>query len=257
MCEVATMNRYTIRRARTATGLARELETTRRGWARDAVVSVANEAIPQGGIAERRRLRGRWSVSPLWEGKILLGVLKQQGLAGKGLVEAFERWAPRIVGASRADMNRVYSEQTGREMSDYILVQQADKAVRYKQLPPEAEDFRLALAKSVSSQDSEHDSVAAGVRTVSAKQRGTILSVRVTPVEKSTGLLASKPVLLGERHSNALLSTNQLADLTGFAPKTIRRWASRRLLNFIRVGNQFRFRPAAVELFLMQREVRK
>jgi len=142
-------------------------------------------------------------------------------------------------------------------MSDYILVQQADKAVRYKQLPPEAEDFRLALAKSVSSQDSEHDSVAAGVRTVSAKQRGTILSVRVTPVEKSTGLLASKPVLLGERHSNALLSTNQLADLTGFAPKTIRRWASRRLLNFIRVGNQFRFRPAAVELFLMQREVRK
>jgi hypothetical protein len=166
--EVATMNQYTIRRARAATGLARELETTRRGGVGGAVVSIANEATPLGGIAEPRRLRGRWSVWPLWEGKILLGVLKQQGLAGKGLVEAFERWAPRIVGASRADMNRVYSEQTGREMSDYILVQQADKAVRYKQLPPEAEDFRLALAKSVSSQDSEHDSVAASVRTVVA-----------------------------------------------------------------------------------------
>jgi hypothetical protein len=88
--------------------------------------------MQQGGTAEPRRLRGRWSVSPLWEGKILLGVLREQGLAGKGLVEAFEKWAPRIVGASRADMNRVYYEQTGREMSDYILVQQADKAVRYK-----------------------------------------------------------------------------------------------------------------------------
>ncbi len=80
-------------------------------------------------------------------------MLRQQRLAGKGLVEAFEKWAPRIVGAFRADMNRVYYEQTGREMSDYILVQQADKAVRYKQLPSEAEDFRLALAKLVSSQD--------------------------------------------------------------------------------------------------------
>jgi len=68
---------------------------------------------------------------------------------------------------------------------------------------------------------------------------------------------ASEPGLLGPRLSNTLLSTNELADLTGFAPKTIRRWASRRLLNFIRVGNQFRFRPAAVELFLTQREIRK
>ena len=250
------MNQYTIRRTQAATGLPGELLITCRGRAGSAVASTANEAMPQGGIAEPRRLRARWSVSPLWEGKILLGLLRQQGLAGKGLVEAFEKWAPRIVGVSRADMNRVYYEQTGREMSDYILVQQADKAVRYKQLPPEAENFRLALAKSVNSQDSEHDSVAASVRTVGAKQRGTILSQRDTPVEKSKGLLESKRVLLGASHSNALLSTNELADLTGFARKTIRRWASGRLLNFIRVGNQFRFRPAAVELFLMQREVR-
>ncbi len=250
------MNQSTIGRTQAVTGLARELVTTRRGRVGGAVVSTANQAMPQGGIAEPRRLRGKWSVSPLWEGKILLGILKQQGLAGKGLVEAFEKWAPRIVGASRAELNRVYKEQTGREMSDYILVQQADKAVRYKQLPPEAEDFRLALAKSVSSQGSEHDSATPSVCAVSP-EHGTILSVRNTIVGQGTGLLGSKPVLLGTRHSNALLSTNELADLTGFAPKTIRRWASRRLLNFIRVGNQFRFRPAAVELFLMQREVRK
>src|SRR5438552_199450 len=66
-------------------------------------------------------------------------------LAGKGLVKAFEKWAPRIAGCSRAEMNRVYCEQTGREMSDYILVQQADKAVRYNQLPPEAEVVRRTV----------------------------------------------------------------------------------------------------------------
>jgi len=58
--------------------------------------------------AEHGRSRGRWSVSPLWEGKILLGVLREKGLAGKGLVSAFEKWAPTVAGCSRADMNRVY-----------------------------------------------------------------------------------------------------------------------------------------------------
>jgi excisionase family DNA binding protein len=154
-------------------------------------------------------------------------------------------------------MNRVYYEQTGREMTDYILVQQADKAVRYKQLPSEAENFRLALVKSLSYQGSENDSATPSGRAVSAEQRGTSFSARNTVLEQHTKLLGPKLVPIGARYPNALLSTNQLAYLTGFAPKTIRRWASRRLLNFIRVGNQFRFRPAAVELFLMQREVRK
>src|SRR5260370_27368542 len=124
MCAVATMDQYTIGRTQATTGLARELVTMRRGRVGGAVVSTANETMPQGGIAEPRRLRGRWSISPLWEGKILLRVLKQQGLAGKGLLETVSKWAPRILGASRADMNRVYYSQTGREMSDYILVQQ-------------------------------------------------------------------------------------------------------------------------------------
>jgi len=53
------------------------------------------------------------------------------------------------------------------------------------------------------------------------------------------------------------LSTNELATLTGFKPKTIRRWVSRKLLSYILVGNRLRFRLAAVELFLAQREVRK
>lgn len=206
---------------------------------------------------ERRRVRGNWNISPLWEGKILLGLLRQQGLAGKGLVSAFERWAPRMVGTSRAEVNKAYNKQTGRELSDYILLQQADKAVRYRQLPPEAEGVRLELTKCVTSQNSEDDMFASGARKLSPELRAARASSENAVFAKTPESLAARPDLIGSRLSNALLSTNELADLIGFAPKTIRRWASRRLLNFIRVGNQFRFRPAAVELFLAQREIRK
>src|SRR6266478_2264304 len=190
---------------------------------------------------EHRRLRGKWSVSPLWEAKILLGVLRQQGLAGKGLVKAFEKWAPRIAGCSRAEMNRIYCEQTGREMSDYILVQQADKAVRYNQLPPEAEVVRRTILSSDSFRLDDH------VLPEQAK----------APSETKAPLRWSKQRRLDEHDPNVLLSTNELASLTGFKPKTIRRWVSRRLLSYILVGIRFRFRLAAVELFLAQREVRK
>jgi excisionase family DNA binding protein len=247
-----------------------------------ALVSTANRAIQQERIAEPRRLRGKWNISPLWEAKILLGVLKQRGLAGKGLVQAFEKWAPTIVGSSRADMNRLYSEQTGREMSDYILVQQADKVVRYNQLPPEAEVFRQALLKSDDSQPCRNWRVTTGIPRWGGPDVPAVYRVGLNVrVDKATGSehssvvpalvaernstlptekmrpLASERQLLDMRDSNALLSTNELASLTGFKPKTIRRWVSRRLLNYIRVGNRFRFRAAAVELFLAQREVLK
>ena len=204
---------------------------------------------------ERRRVRGNWNISPLWEGKILLGLLRQQGLAGKGLVSAFERWAPRIVGTSRAEVNKAYNKQTGRELSDYILLQQADKAVRYRQPPPEAEAVRLELAKCVTSQNSEDDMFRSGARALRPERRAARPSSEDAVFAKTPESLAARPDF--SRLSNALLSTNELADLIGFAPKTIRRWAARRLLNFIRVGNRFRFRPAAVELFLAQREIRK
>jgi hypothetical protein len=71
------------------------------------------------------------------------------------LVEAFEKWAPKIIGASRADINREYAKQTARDLSDYILVQQADKALRYGQLPPEAKGFQLVLARTLDSHRSD------------------------------------------------------------------------------------------------------
>jgi len=217
---------------------------------------VSNATLVQGEKLGQRRVRGNWSTSPLYEGKILLGVLRQEGLAGKGLVGAFDRWAPRITGATRSEMNRVYEGQTGRELSDYILVQQADKAVRYRQLPPEAESFRLALAKS-RAQAVERGAASTNVEHAITKERDTLFISRRNAVTlRMARLLAMSPDEPDPWLSGALLSTNEVADLTGFAPKTIRRWASRKLLNFIRVGNQYRFRAAAVKLFLSQREIR-
>jgi excisionase family DNA binding protein len=128
------------------------------------------------------------------------------------------------------------------------IIQQADKAVRYRQLPPEAESIRLALAKS---------SAAAVEDGITREQDPVLLSRRNAVTLRMARLLDLNPDQPEARLSDALLSTNELADVTGFAPKTVRRWAARKLLNFIRVGNQFRFRPAAVELFLSQREIRK
>jgi excisionase family DNA binding protein len=231
----------------------------------------------EGAEAERHRRRGKWSVSPLWEAKILLGVLKQQGLAGKGLVEAFEKWAPRIAGSSRADIGRLYLDQTGRELSDYILVQQADKVVRYNQLPPDAEVVRRALLNSEITQvpeansdfsarfkarlDLETDSAAGmetsgGVSGIMESEAGGPLRKQENGPKKRDILTTSKQRLLDTHDPNVLLSTNELAILIGFKPKTIRRWVSQKFLNYIRVGNRFRFRLAAVELFLAQREVR-
>ncbi len=138
-------------------------------------------------------------------------------------------------------MNRVYRAQTGREMSDYILVQQADKVVRYNQLPPEAEVVRRALLSPDSSRVNGYN------QSEQAEN----------PAETKGAFRLSKQHRLDDHDPNVLLSTNELASLTGFRPKTIRRWVSRKLLNYIRVGNRLRFRLAAVELFLAQREVRK
>ncbi len=245
----------------------------------------------QGARVEGNRARGNWSVSPLWEAKILLGVLKEQGLAGKGLLKAFEKWAPTIARISRSDMSRVYRQQTGREMTDYILVQLADKVVRYNQLPSEADIVRQALLNSSGSSGSDEELSRRTVGTENRPESASGLptpakthlqrwtndgSVRRLPVDSSAtrrdrapricaknmaieegNVLTLKQRLLDNNDPNILLSTNEVANLTGFRPKTIRRWVSRKLFNYIRVGNRLRFRLAAVELFLRQREVRR
>jgi hypothetical protein len=100
------------------------------------------------------------------------------------------------------------------------LVQQADKVARYNQLPPEAEVVRRALLSPNLS-----------------RAKGDIQPEQAeNPAEKKGAFRLSKQHLLDEHDPNVLLSTNELASLTGFRPKTIRRWVSRKLLNYIRVG---------------------
>ena len=175
-------------------------------------------------------------------------------------------------------MGRLYLEQTGRELSDYILVQQADKVVRYNQLPPNAEAIRRALRNSQSSPVSGatsdfsrqffKDRLRLGTESSAAQEISGRWSESAgrrafqPPKESGNGeskremQTGSKQHLLDNYDPNVLLSTNELATLIGFRPKTIRRWVSQKLLNYIRVGNRLRFRLVAEELFLAQREVR-
>ncbi len=125
-------------------------------------------------------------------------------------------------------------------MYDYILVQQADKVVRYNQLPPEAEVIRRALLSPDSSRVNGYN------QSEQAEN----------PAETKGAFRLSKQHRLDDHDPNVLLSTNEFADFR-LRPKTIRRSVSRKLLNYIRVRNRLRFRLAAVELFLAQREVRK
>jgi excisionase family DNA binding protein len=56
--------------------------------------------------------------------------------------------------------------------------------------------------------------------------------------------------------NSCLLSIPQVSELLGISPKTLRRFIAKRQINYLRIGNQYRFRPTAVELFLSQREVK-
>ena len=226
-------------------------------------------------------------MSPLREAKVLLGVLREQGLAGKGLVRAFDKWAPKLTSSSRTEVAMVYRAQTGREITDYILTQLADKVVRYYQLPPEADVMRRAvsnsnipseagtLAKRQTGQQnrtcwpagrpprprshggSHRGQVSDSLLEPVTDNRSIADGVKCDPTEKRGSAMGVMQRLLDRHDPNLLLTTNEVARLTGFRPKTIRRWVSHKLLNHIRVGNRLRFRLAAVELFLAQREVSK
>src|SRR5260370_14692178 len=101
-------------------------------------------------------------------------------------------------------MNQVYRAQTGREMSDYILVQQADKVVRYNQLPPEAEVVRRALLSPDSSRVNGYNQ---------SEQPEN-------PAETKGAFSLPKQHRLDEHDPYVLLSTHELGSLTGFRPKT-------------------------------------
>ena len=121
-------------------------------------------------------------------------------IAGKGLVQAFEKWVPKVIGCPLIGIDRVYYEQTGRELSDYILLQQADKTVRYNQLPPEAEIVRAAVQNP--------DAICGEPPSESKKMR-----------QQNEELLVPKQLRLDKLDPSVLLSTVEVANLTGFRPK--------------------------------------
>lgn len=173
---------------------------------------------------QHRRVNGRWRVSPLREAGTLLGVLKQEGLAGKGHIHAFEKWLPRIVGVSRADADKVYREQTGREMADKILIQKADKIVRYSQLPPEAEVFRQIILKSRQPDKQRNSCQRAITQRKSDKREPGVTALYKVRVEVRSGTGdRDSTVLVGaqERGEAAERARSQVADFFGVPAKAV------------------------------------
>lgn len=51
-----------------------------------------------------------------------------------------------------------------------------------------------------------------------------------------------------------LISVEELADVLGLSPQTIRNWVAMRRIPFLRVGGKTRFRRASIEAWLEQKE---
>jgi len=55
---------------------------------------------------------------------------------------------------------------------------------------------------------------------------------------------------------DSLLSISEVAERLGVSGRTVRRLIQQKQINYVLVGMQYRIRPAALELFLSQREVK-
>lgn len=151
-------------------------------------------------LAPSGRRHGKWRLSPLREAGMLLGVLKREGLTGKGIVKAFEKWAPRIIGVPRAVIGKIYFDQTGREMADDILLQKADKVLRYKQLPPEAEIFRRMILKA-----RHFDKKPIAGRQTPAERNGAAREATVTAIYKVRLKIRTES---GDRQATVLIAAS-------------------------------------------------
>jgi hypothetical protein len=118
----------------------------------------------------------------------LLGALKQQPLARKGLIKAFDKSAPRIVGVPRLDMHSTYGKQTGRKLSDYILTNRLTKLFATGSFLRRQMVIGLLRAESASGQKSETITLALDVRALSAEQGDTMLPIRSAVVKQIAAL---------------------------------------------------------------------
>ena len=70
-----------------------------------------------------------------------------------------------------------------------------------------------------------------------------------------TGKRISQPDYSGKFFDN-LIDVENVAEVLGVAPKTIRKWVSIRFIPFVRVGRRVMFRPKSIELWLNQKETK-
>ena len=63
-----------------------------------------------------------------------------------------------------------------------------------------------------------------------------------------------RQTLKKERFSDNLINVENVAEVLGVAPKTIRKWVSIRFIPFVRVGRRVLFRPKSIELWLNRKE---
>ena len=63
-----------------------------------------------------------------------------------------------------------------------------------------------------------------------------------------------RQTLKKERLFDNLINVENVAEVLGVAPKTIRKWVSIRFIPFVRVGRRVLFRPKSIELWLNRKE---
>lgn len=66
--------------------------------------------------------------------------------------------------------------------------------------------------------------------------------------------LASDKVQSSSKLFEILLTVDDVANVTGFAPQTIRNWVALRQIPFLRIGGKTRFRRRSIEAWLEQKE---
>ena len=80
------------------------------------------------------------------------------------------------------------------------------------------------------------------------------LKLKSLSLDKSLKENTLKGALKKERRFDNLIDVENVAEVLGVAPKTIRKWVSIRFIPFVRVGRRVLFRPKSIELWLNQKE---
>ena len=80
------------------------------------------------------------------------------------------------------------------------------------------------------------------------------LKLKSLSLDKSLKENTPRGISKKERLFDNLIDVENVAEVLGVAPKTIRKWVSIRFIPFVRVGRRVMFRPKSIELWLNRKE---